>query len=658
MRLLNKMNPELEKKIKDSYFVGRLATEEDLSGTFLDRPIKFIGENSDDIQFHIKCLSPIPEEVSKHLTFQNKILTGNTRSRQNLKIFNNKINLDRLFFTERIEKVKELLSDKLIVFKLDPKPEFIYVDIAKIENIKPGTSYSLIPGPSLKIGESIEDLETKLAKKGYPITLKYYPNIFDPPEFIYFEDYLYQVDMNQSMNPTTYSQKDGVDVRFMKIGDDFADMVHARIDGDLYFVELNRLGDLRDKMNDEGKNLTEHYSYTDPVEDHLESRPGQIPEDNLNAFNKNEFEFLSKFLKKAQNQYRLFYNEKDMISFHISVKTNMLTIIGGMSGTGKTQLAKIYGETLGLELGKRMIIVPISPSYKEPNDILGFLNPSTGVYHESETGLVSLLLEAEKYSDRTFMVIFDEMNLSQVEHWFSPFISLLELDEDNRYLTLFSEQDRCINGQYKSKIKIHNNVIFVGTVNYDETTTEFSDRLLDRANVIYPRKMSFLDIKKNYSKYEKITEIEPVSMLNASFLKNTDNEKDILNLLTEEEASLLDELHALLHTYDRQRGISFRVVNGIARFISNIPVNEVGEPMISRKEAFDFQVSQRVLSKVKGIETFVGPLVGDYRDSSYEEGELVKILTSERAKQVSSFHYSIEIIKQKAKELALYGYVQ
>lgn len=257
------------------------------------------------------------------------------------------------------------------------------------------------------------------------------------------------------------------------------------------------------------------------------------------------------------------------------------------------------------------------------------------------------------------MVIFDEMNLSQVEHWFSPFISLLELNEEERYLTLFSDQDRCINGHYKSKIKIHNNIIFVGTVNFDETTTDFSDRLLDRANVIYPRKRSFIGIKNDYKKYQKVKEVEPLNVIHKAFLKNSSIDDDLLNLLSTDELTLLDQIHELLQTYDKQKGVSFRTVNGIARFIANVPVNEEGEAMISREEAFDFQIVQRILSKIKGIETFVGPLVGTYVDENqYEEGALVKILISETGQKVSKFTNSIKFIKQKAKELMLYGYVQ
>ena len=75
------------------------------------------------------------------------------------------------------------------------------------------------------------------------------------------------------------------------------------------------------------------------------------------------------------------------------------------------------------------------------------------------------------------------MNMSHIEHWFTPFLSVLQLEKKNRMLNLYvgaQEQEN----QIPSTIEIGENIIFVGTVNFDETTKELSDRLLDRTNLI------------------------------------------------------------------------------------------------------------------------------------------------------------------------------
>ncbi|MDY0407661.1 McrB family protein [Paracerasibacillus soli] len=354
----------------------------------------------------------------------------------------------------------------------------------------------------------------------------------------------------------------------------------------------------------------------------------------------------------------LYFNKEELYSFHTSVKTNLLSIIGGMSGTGKSQLAKLYGETMGLEFGRQLLMIPVSPSYHEPNDVLGYLNPTNGVYYESETGLVSLLLDAEKNQDEIYMIIFDEMNLSQVEHWFSPFISLLEIEEENRYLPLFNDNSYCVNNKYKSKVKIGNNIIFVGTVNFDETTKDFSDRLLDRTNVITPFKLSFaeaaniINIEKHESDKLKTFKFDARTYRNELM----QDDKHYLTVLSNEEINILDELHQLIHHNNKQKGVSFRVAIGISKFLASIPVNRKGEPLINRSQAFDMQVAQRVLTKIKGLESYVEPLVGIYRNGEYKPGSISELFQSEASQKVSSFERSLQLLNSKAKELMLYGY--
>ena len=205
----------------------------------------------------------------------------------------------------------------------------------------------------------------------------------------------------------------------------------------------------------------------------------ELPDDN------GETDFINALQQLTLNN-GLQYKRDDLINFHTSIKTNPLTVLVGMSGTGKSRLALNYAKMLGLsEDNNNLLFLPISPSYTEPSDVLGYLNSMNGLYVPSETGLVQFLRHASENPDQMHMVIFDEMNLSQVEYWFSPFISILEKDKGERVLTLYDEDAHCINEKvYPPHLKIGENVIFVGTVNLDDTTKKFSDRMLDRTFVI------------------------------------------------------------------------------------------------------------------------------------------------------------------------------
>lgn len=667
MKLIRRINPEVERKLKDAIFIGRLVKEEELAGTPISEPVYFKDEFNDDIQFHIKCLSPIPEEVSKHFYFPNKIITGGTRSSNNYHKLIEWIDYDRVYHYEKKEKICEFLENKLIVFTMNMVSEYVYVELLKVEDTLPSEKgYSIVPGPQLRLGEDKGELENKLAKSHRPFTLKHYPHIFELPEFIYYQSNLYRIDLKPTSNATTYTQQDTKEVVYSPTIDDlFMNCVDVRVEDHLYFVKQDRMPDLRDVVEEKGRNLNLEVEKVNDREESVgesETLTASFEKDNTQAskyqYNKAEIEFINR-LKDNARRKGLYFKKEDLYAFHISVKTNLLSIIGGMSGTGKSQLAKLYGETMGLEYGKELIMIPVSPSYHEPNDVLGYLNPTTGVYHESEIGLVNLLIEAEDTPEKMFMIIFDEMNLSQVEHWFSPFISILEIEERNRYLTLFNESSYCVNNKYKPKVKIGKNIIMVGTVNFDETTKNFSDRLLDRTNVIMPSKLSFKESRKILMEEDAVDELETFSVQTSIYRKdwiNIDREKTRLSILTEDETDILDELHNLLHKDDLQKGVSFRVALGISKFLANVPSTEDGMLLINRSECFDMQINQRILTKIKGLESYVEPLVGSYANGEYSNGTIVELLTSEKAQRISNFSNSINYLKSKAKELMLYGY--
>ncbi|MBB3155034.1 hypothetical protein FHS16_005141 [Paenibacillus endophyticus] len=283
------------------------------------------------------------------------------------------------------------------------------------------------------------------------------------------------------------------------------------------------------------------------------------------------------------------------------------------------------------------------------------MNPATGIYQESDAGLTGLLVEAESNPEQLYMVIFDEMNLAQVEHWFSPFISLLELEKNKRLLQLYHPSVQC-EYAYPSEVDIGDNIIFVGTVNFDETTKSFSQRLLDRANVITPRKLSFSEVwnmqQNQVSGRYETTRISK-SVFREVWMNSSAGE---ISDLREEEAALMDLLHEALQKTDSQQGISFRVIRAIANYINNIPCLLDGSTVISRGDAWDIQLKQRVLSKLSGMEATIGTLVGIFHGENYEEGTLTGILQFAHSQRISSFEQSIELLKKKAKELTTHGY--
>lgn len=58
------------------------------------------------------------------------------------------------------------------------------------------------------------------------------------------------------------------------------------------------------------------------------------------------------YVKSFVRNKGLYLDETDIYNFHISAKTNMLTILGGIPGAGKSRFVQAYAEALGLQYGK------------------------------------------------------------------------------------------------------------------------------------------------------------------------------------------------------------------------------------------------------------------------------------------------------------------
>ncbi len=86
----------------------------------------------------------------------------------------------------------------------------------------------------------------------------------------------------------------------------------------------------------------------------------------------------------------------DLAAFHLSVKCNDLTILGGLPGTGKSSLPRLYAEALaGDEYDdgqRRYLHVGVSPSWLDMRDVLGHTNALDRCFQPAESGLYQHLV--------------------------------------------------------------------------------------------------------------------------------------------------------------------------------------------------------------------------------------------------------------------------
>lgn len=346
----------------------------------------------------------------------------------------------------------------------------------------------------------------------------------------------------------------------------------------------------------------------------------------------------------------LFYNVKDFVNIHTALKCSSLVILSGLSGTGKSAIVDIYARALGINNTgnpdeNRLLFIPVRPSWNDDSDLLGYVDLVHMVYRASDSGFVDFLVRAQKEENKNklFIVCFDEMNLARVEHYFSQFLSLLERPANQRELQLYDKQysGRLYNStEYPNRIKIGDNVKFIGTVNIDESTYHFSDKVLDRANVIQLDVLNYANMWTK-TKYASLGNINwTIDDYNSITVTNSDEDMQLVH-------QLLWDIHTLLHSANSKYGVGPRIVKSIEMYLWNLPKSGIGE--FSYSDGIDLQIAQRVRTKVRGPENQLGEILDEKSENNI-------YLIFDKYHDLSKFSICRDIVQQKQKELESYGY--
>lgn len=356
-----------------------------------------------------------------------------------------------------------------------------------------------------------------------------------------------------------------------------------------------------------------------------------------------EAAFLDRLARTAQNR-GLLYTAQDLINFHVSLKVSCLVILAGMSGTGKSGLVRLYADAMGLPK-EQAVMIPVRPSWMDDSDLLGYLDMKNMIYRPADTGLAELLVEASRHPEKMYIVCFDEMNLARAEHYFAQFISVLE-KEENPVVRLYNPSlaPRIYNSAaYPAEIPVGRNVLFTGTVNVDESTYHFSDKILDRANVITLHQGKFRDLARIGR-----TEPEAWPEVSAAEWESFRRVSDTV-ALTEAELDFLDALNETLRKSGPAGGFGYRVARQMGRYLYNIPESAA----FTRADGLDCQTVQRILTKLRGSGEQLRALVAEDEEGRLT-GEASAVL--DRFSRLSPFGESRRVLLRKAKELKLYDY--
>jgi outer membrane murein-binding lipoprotein Lpp len=315
------------------------------------------------------------------------------------------------------------------------------------------------------------------------------------------------------------------------------------------------------------------------------------------------------FTKKYIASYGLVFPDRVLRSFHVALKTadfSPLTVLAGISGTGKSELPLRYAEGMGMYFSS----LAVQPRWDSPQDLFGFYNHLERRY--KATPLARAMAQFERHNrvdwpmpdgweahndkhDRMLLVLLDEMNLARIEYYFSDFLSRLETrrgigtEDPLQRAKAEIELDMGSLGVNEQAIRFFpdRNVLFTGTMNEDETTQSLSDKVLDRACVLRFGRPKRLDAQ---------TRIAP-----------GDAQSSALGIEQWMEwaggptvpALVDDSIQKLNDAMDRvQRPFAHRVAQAIRRYVANY--GTLGASL--EKQALADQIEQRILPKLRGLD--------------------------------------------------------
>ncbi len=382
--------------------------------------------------------------------------------------------------------------------------------------------------------------------------------------------------------------------------------------------------------------------FTPPEKPQKESKGQKKSSDRID-----EIQWLDEIYKKC-DEYGIHFSKRILKAFHTAVKTaewSPITILAGVSGTGKSELPRLYSHFGGL------LFEPLSvqPNWDSQESMLGFFNSIDNKFdaqpvlrflaqtqQPSNLSGEERLARWEKMAGSAFkfdpdnnethkklleqlqgsvypgaddcmgMVLLDEMNLAHPELYFAEFLSKLELRRGKGRGDLPFLPVKIGAGLPPYELPLGRNILWVGTMNQDETTKSLSDKVLDRSIIIYfPRPTQLVRRKK----------LMPLKDANRKLIYKGDfqqwwaMESEFTQELIAPYKQFIERMNDSLGIAGR--AIGHRVWQSVEYYMANYPDVRValrngGDSAAinaAMHVAFEDQLVQKVMPKLRGIDT-------------------------------------------------------
>ena len=239
---------------------------------------------------------------------------------------------------------------------------------------------------------------------------------------------------------------------------------------------------------------------------------------------KDEYPNLTKYIHSTSKRSNILLTKSSHFSYLAALRTKPFMLLAGISGTGKSRIVReLAFKSCPPELQDEdattpgnYLMVEVKPNWHDSTEILGYYSNISQSYQH--TKFVKFLVKAMMFPNVPFFVCLDEMNLAPVEQYFAEFLSVLETrkkgengittgvlvgpeafasirnaEAGNGYVAKYLCPGLNVNIPHdiytnpslaKVGLTLPDNVFIIGTVNMDDTTHQFSRKVIDRAMTI------------------------------------------------------------------------------------------------------------------------------------------------------------------------------
>lgn len=377
-------------------------------------------------------------------------------------------------------------------------------------------------------------------------------------------------------------------------------------------------------LDEEVSKFKKLYDQVDKIEARVEAIEKPRFEELPEAMENNtitEKEWLDRILSDCEKSGFVF-SKRLLYAFHTALKTanwSIITVLLGVSGTGKSKLPELYARFGGMYFE----LLSVGPDWQDEIPLFGYYNSIDNRYNATE--LLRAMVQfsgkskSNDLSDYMYLVLLDEMNLAHVEEYFKDMLSKLEAKRGKR-----SNEEVVINidqgsGAEKYKLPLTNNVLWIGTMNEDETTKSLSDKVIDRGQLIsFPKPNKFASIELID---RETTTFAPANKKLKKYIWERWQKRNVLGheyFIKQKESykDALERINSLLE----KAGITLghRVWQSIEGYIAyhvevtdlmlddqgcDIPMDKLEKAKIDKSltEAFEEAIVHKVMPKLRGI---------------------------------------------------------